>query len=151
MSPNDVLKQLKATGKGSLADRIGLEFISASVDEIGYATVSARLPVEGNTQPFGLLHGGANAMLAETVGSVASNITAQSLLGEGHITVGLDLNCTHHKSVRSGHVVGVARVISAGKTVITTHIDITDGESRLICTARLSCVVLKPRENGVKQ
>ena len=141
MTVTDVTENLKKIGMGALGERMGLEYLSATIDEQGYATVKASMPVEGNTQPYGLLHGGANAVLAESIGSVASGITAHTMFGEGHIVVGIDLNCTHHKSARSGLVVGVARIISAGKTIISSQIEIKDMESRLICTARLTCVV----------
>jgi len=141
MTVTDVTENLKEIGMGALAERMGLEYLSATIDERGYATVTASMPVEGNTQPYGLLHGGANAVLAESIGSVASGITAHTLFGEGHIVVGIDLNCTHHKSARSGLVVGVARIISAGKTIISSQIEIKDTDNRLICTARLTCVV----------
>lgn len=141
MTVTDVTENLKEIGMGALGERMGLEYISATIDEQGYATVTASMPVEGNTQPYGLLHGGANAVLAESIGSVASGITAHTLFGEGHIVVGIDLNCTHHKSARSGLVVGVARIISAGKTIISSQIEIKDMDDRLICTARLTCVV----------
>ena len=141
MTVTDVTENLKEIGMGALGERMGLEYLSATIDEQGYATVKASMPVEGNTQPYGLLHGGANAVLAESIGSVASGITAHTMFGEGHIVVGIDLNCTHHKSARSGLVVGVARIISAGKTIISSQIEIKDMESRLICTARLTCVV----------
>ena len=141
MTDTDVTENLKEIGMGALGERMGLEYISAIINEQGYATVTASMPVEGNTQPYGLLHGGANAVLAESIGSVASGITAHTLFGEGHIVVGIDLNCTHHKSARSGLVVGVARIISAGKTIISSQIEIKDMDDRLICTARLTCVV----------
>jgi len=141
MTVTDVTENLKEIGMGALGERMGLQYLSATIDERGYATVSASMPVEGNTQPYGLLHGGANAVLAESIGSVASGITAHTLFGEGHIVVGIDLNCTHHKSARSGLVVGIARIISAGKTIISSQIEIKDADNRLICTARLTCVV----------
>ncbi len=141
MTVTDVTENLKELGMGALGERMGLEYLSANIDEQGYATVTASMPVEGNTQPYGLLHGGANAVLAESIGSVASGITAHTLFGEGHIVVGIDLNCTHHKSARSGLVVGVARIISAGRTIISSQIEIKDTDNRLICTARLTCVV----------
>jgi 1,4-dihydroxy-2-naphthoyl-CoA hydrolase len=141
MTVTDVTENLKEIGMGALGERMGLEYLSATIDEQGYSTVTASMPVEGNTQPYGLLHGGANAVLAESIGSVASGITAHTMFGEGHIVVGIDLNCTHHKSARSGLVVGVARIISAGKTIISSQIEIKDMDSRLICTARLTCVV----------
>lgn len=141
MTDTDVTENLKKIGMGALGERMGLEYISATLDEKGYATVTASMPVDGNTQPYGLLHGGANAVLAESIGSIASGLTAHTMFGEGHIVVGIDLNCTHHKSARSGLVVGVARIISAGKTIISSQIEIKDPDNRLICTARLTCVV----------
>jgi 1,4-dihydroxy-2-naphthoyl-CoA hydrolase len=141
MTVTDVTENLKEIGMGALGERMGLEFLAATVDEQGYATVTASMPVEGNTQPYGLLHGGANAVLAESIGSVASGITAHTMFGDGHIVVGIDLNCTHHKSARSGLVVGVARIISAGRTIISSQIEIKDTDNRLICTARLTCAV----------
>ena len=141
MTVTDVTENLKEIGMGALAERMGLEYLSATIDEQGYATVTASMPVEGNTQPYGLLHGGANAVLAESIGSVASGITAHTMFGDGHIVVGIDLNCTHHKSARSGLVVGVARIISAGRTIISSQIEIKDTDNRLICSARLTCVV----------
>lgn len=143
MTTTDVTDQVTAIGMGALGERMGLEYVSAHIDDQGHAIVSATMPVEGNTQPYGLLHGGANAVLAESLGSIASGITAHTLCGEGHIVVGIDLNCTHHRSARSGLVMGQARIISAGKTIITSHIEIRDSEERLICTARLTCLVRK--------
>ncbi|MCF8551774.1 MAG: hotdog fold thioesterase, partial [Candidatus Nanopelagicales bacterium] len=85
--------------------------------------------------------GGANAVLAESLGSVASGITAHNLWGEGHVVVGIDLNCTHHRSARDGVVSGQSHIITAGKTVVTSAIEIRDADDRLICTARLTCLV----------
>jgi uncharacterized protein (TIGR00369 family) len=141
MTVTDVTEQVKNIGMGALGDRMGIEYLSAEIDERGFARVTASMPVEGNTQPYGLLHGGANAVLAESLGSVASGITAHTILGDGHIVVGIDLNCTHHKSARTGRVFGNARIISAGKTIISSQIEITDDANLLICTARLTCVV----------
>ena len=95
----------------------------------------ARIPVVGNTQPFGLLHGGASAVLAESVGSVLANLNA----GPGRFAVGIELSCTHHRSARDGWVTAIATPLSVGRTLVTTQIAVTDEEDRPVCTARLTC------------
>jgi 1,4-dihydroxy-2-naphthoyl-CoA hydrolase len=114
-----------------LADRMGLEIVSMSLDE-----VVGRLPVAGNRQPFGLLHGGASAVLAETLGSTLSALHA---LPE-RFPVGLELACTHHRSATEGYVTGVARPLHVGRTTSTSEIVITDDLGRRTCTAKLTCL-----------
>ena len=116
----------------TLVARLGITIIEASAD-----TVRATMPVVGNTQPYGLLHGGASAALAETVGSVGAMIHA----GEGAIAVGVDLNITHHRSATEGVVTAVATSLQRGRTVATYAVSIFDEEDRLIATARITCVV----------
>ena len=89
--------------RGDLAERMGMQLVEVSAQR----TV-ATMPVLGNTQPYGLLHGGASAALAETVASVA----AASHAGPGRIAVGIDLNATHHRAVRTGTVTAVATPLS---------------------------------------
>jgi uncharacterized protein (TIGR00369 family) len=115
---------------GSLAERMGIEVLEAGADRC-----VARMPVEGNTQPYGLLHGGASAVLAETVASIASAAHA----GEGRVAVGVDLNATHHRAVRSGYVTGVATPLAQGRSVASYEIVVTDDEGHRVCTARLTC------------
>lgn len=103
--------------------------------EVGPERVVARIPVAGNTQPFGLLHGGASAVLAEGTGSVLCNLHA----GPGRFAVGVELNCSHHRSARSGFVTATATPASMGRTLATADIVVTDDEGRRICTARLTC------------
>lgn len=141
MEPIDVTDRVREIGLGALGTRMGQVITSAVLDASGWAIVAGTMPVEGNTQPYGLLHGGANAVLAESLGSIAAGMTAHATLGDGHIVVGLDLNCTHHRSAREGVVTGVARIISAGRTVISAAIEIRDPEDRLVCTSRLTCLV----------
>ncbi|MFM7212671.1 MAG: PaaI family thioesterase [Actinomycetota bacterium] len=105
--------------------------------EVSAESVSARIPVEGNTQPFGLLHGGASAVLAESTGSVLANVNA----GEGRYAVGIELSCTHHRSAREGFVTATAVPLSVGRTLITCAISVVDDAGRLICSARLTCFV----------
>lgn len=114
-----------------LADRMGLEIVTMSLDE-----VVGRLPVAGNRQPFGLLHGGANAVLAETLGSTLSALHAMP----ERFPVGLELACTHHRSTTTGWVTGVARPVHVGRSTSTSEIVITDELGRRTCTAKLTCL-----------
>lgn len=125
--PRSILKTA-----GTLLERMEIE-----VGEISSGRVTARMPVAGNTQPYGLLHGGASAVLAETVGSVAAATHA----GHGRIAVGIELNCTHHRAAREGHVHAVAVPVHLGGTLATYAITITDDSGALICTSRLSCLL----------
>jgi len=120
---------------GALCDRMGIRLVEARPGR-----VVATMPVEGNTQPYGLLNGGASAVLAETLGSVAGSLHA----GPDHYVVGLDINCTHHRAVREGTVTGVATPIVEGSTIASYEIRISDEQDRPVCTARLTCLV-RPR------
>jgi uncharacterized protein (TIGR00369 family) len=99
------------------------------------------MPVEGNTQPYGLLHGGASAVLAETLGSYGAVLHA----GAGRIAVGIDLNVTHHRAVTSGVVTGVATPVHLGSTVATYQVVISDERDRRVATARLTCLLRDAR------
>jgi uncharacterized protein (TIGR00369 family) len=121
----------------ALLNRMGIALLEASPDR-----VVGTMPVEGNTQPFGLLHGGASCVLAETLGSWGATMHAQESFG-GY-AVGLEISATHHRSVRSGQVTGVATAIHRGGTVATYEIVITDDDGARVCTARLSCVLRRP-------
>lgn len=115
-----------------LTDRIGLTML-----ELDPARVVASMPVAGNLQPYGLLHGGANAVMAETLGSYIAALNA----GPGRAAVGLELTCTHHRAVHSGTVTGTATPVHVGRGTITSEIVITDDRGRRSCTAKLTCVV----------
>jgi len=97
----------------------------------------ARMPVAGNRQPYGLLHGGASVVLAETLGSFAAALHA----GPERIAVGIEISATHHRSATSGHVTGTATPISLGRTLATYEIVIVDDEGRRLCTSRLTCLL----------
>lgn len=114
-----------------LADRLGIELLHLGADE-----VVGRMPVAGNRQPYGLLHGGASAALAETLGSL---LAALNVLPE-RFPVGLELACTHHRSATSGHVTGTARVVHMGRSTSTSEIVVVDDEDRRVCTAKLTCL-----------
>ena len=95
------------------------------------------IPVHGNTQPYGMLHGGATAALAETVGSLA----AMAHAGDDQIAVGVDLNITHHRAVRDGLVHATASAVHLGRTTATYTISVTDDQQRIIASARLTCAI----------
>ncbi|THA35842.1 hotdog fold thioesterase [Streptomyces sp. A1277] len=117
---------------GHLGERMGVQILEASAER-----VVGTMPVEGNTQPYGLLHGGASAVLAETLGSVGTMLHG----GPAKLAVGVDLNCTHHRGVRSGLVTGVATPVHRGRTTATYEIAITDEQGKRVCTARLTCLL----------
>ncbi|MFD8305740.1 hotdog fold thioesterase [Streptomyces sp. NPDC059690] len=143
--PQEVIDEYAALGvdlpalfsAGHLGTRMGVEIVEASADR-----VVGTMPVEGNTQPYGLLHGGASAVLAETLGSVGSMLHG----GSSKIAVGVDLNCTHHRGVRSGLVTGVATPVHRGRSTATYEIVISDEEGRRVCTARLTCLLRDVRQ-----
>lgn len=122
-----------------LADRMGIELVTLGLDR-----VVGRMPVAGNRQPFGLLHGGANAVLAETLGSTLSALHA---LPE-RFPVGLELTCTHHRSATADWVTGVATPLHVGRSTSTTAIVITDDDDRVTCTAKLTCLHRDTRPQG---
>ncbi|MEV6716318.1 hotdog fold thioesterase [Lentzea sp. NPDC051208] len=112
---------------------MGIEITQWDVNEM-----IGTMPVKGNRQPYGLLHGGANAVLAESLGSMAAAIHGQKL---DKIAVGLELSCTHHRAARDGVVTGVCRPIHLGRSTATLEIVITDENGNRTCTARLTCTL----------
>ncbi|KIZ18319.1 PaaI family thioesterase [Streptomyces natalensis] len=138
--PQEILDQWAGLGldlpalfsAGHLGERMSVQVTEAAPDRI-----VGTMPVEGNTQPYGLLHGGASAVLAETLGSVGSMLHG----GPTKIAVGVDLNCTHHRGTRSGLVTGVATPVHRGRSTATYEIVITDEHDKRVCTARLTCLL----------
>jgi uncharacterized protein (TIGR00369 family) len=122
---------------GTLIERMGIEIV-----EVGPDRTVGTMPVEGNTQPQGLLHGGASAVLAETLGSIAANAHA----GPGRLAVGIELSATHHRSARSGLLTGTATAVHRGGTLATYEIVVEDPQSRRVCTARLTCMLIERRD-----
>jgi 1,4-dihydroxy-2-naphthoyl-CoA hydrolase len=117
---------------GTLADRMGIEILSASASQ-----VVATMPVDGNIQPLGLLHGGASCVLAETIGSLGALLHA----GIGRVVVGIEISATHHRGVREGEVTAVATLVHGGRTLATYDIVVTDEAGRRVCTSRLTCLI----------
>ncbi|WP_454294886.1 PaaI family thioesterase [Salana multivorans] len=123
---------------GTLIERLGMRIVSVTAAEC-----VATMPVAGNTQPFGLLHGGASAALAETVGSFAAQTHAVAVRpGANARAVGLELSITHHRSAREGVVTARARAQHLGRTTATYLVEVIDAEERLISSARLTCLLL---------
>jgi 1,4-dihydroxy-2-naphthoyl-CoA hydrolase len=121
---------------GALDERLGITVTEQSAER-----VAASLPVAGNTQSLGRLHGGATAALAEAVGSWAAMIHAS---GYGKICVGVDLNITHHRGARDGRIHAVATPAHRGRRMATYDIRVTDDDGRLIATARITNLLVNP-------
>lgn len=113
-----------------------LQLMGIVVSEASPERVVATMPVKGNTQPYGLLHGGASCVLAESLGSIGSALHAAA---SGKVAVGVDINATHHRAVRDGVVTGVATPIYLGRTTTSYEVVVTDDRDKRVCTARITC------------
>lgn len=130
------LEEVRESRKGTLAETLGIEILSASPDE-----VVGRMPVDARTkQPAGLLHGGASVALAETLASIGGCLRVWN---EGKAAVGLEINANHLRAVRSGHVTGTARCLHAGSQTQVWEIRIVDERQRLTCVGRCSLFNVK--------
>jgi uncharacterized protein (TIGR00369 family) len=136
MINEEFLKFYKERGSGALDQKMGIKILEAEQGRL-----VGTMPVEGNTQPMGLLHGGANVVLAESLGSIGTSLHA----GPNRKIVGVDINATHHKSATTGLVTGVATAISLGKTLCSWEIIITNEAGERTCTARITCLILAER------
>lgn len=132
-------KRWNGTGE-QLSERLGIEIVDNDPNHL-----VATMPVSGNRQPYGLLHGGASAVLAETVGSYAAGMLA----GPDHIAVGVELNCSHHRSATQGRVTAVCTPIHTGRTMSSFEIVISDENGRRTCTARLTCAIRPAHHAGL--
>jgi uncharacterized protein (TIGR00369 family) len=137
MVNEEFLNFYKERGTGELDAKMGIKIIEASSNRI-----VATMPVDGNRQVIGLLHGGANVVLAESLGSIGTSLHA----GFDRKIVGIDINATHHKSATSGLVTGVATAITLGKTLCTWEIVISNEAGERTCTARITCLILAKRD-----
>lgn len=133
---SEFMAQLRERGSGALDKKMGIEIVEASPQRL-----VATMPVAGNTQPLGLLHGGASVVLAESLGSIGTQLHA----GAERRVVGVDINATHHKSATEGIVTAVATAISLGRTMCSYEIVITNEGGQRICTARITCLILAQR------
>lgn len=124
------MEDLSQAPRGALAETMGIE-LSLDGD-----VVVATMPVAGNTQPYGILHGGATAVLVETVGSVASAVASP-----GRFPVGIELSVTHHRSASQGVVTARAERLHVGRTLASYLVPVTDEAGRQIATGRLTCLL----------
>ncbi|MDR7280217.1 PaaI family thioesterase [Catenuloplanes atrovinosus] len=124
-------------GPGDLVRLMGI-----TIGEVTAERVTGTMRVEGNTQPYGLLHGGASCVLAETLGSLGAGAHGRTV--GRPIAMGVDINATHHKAVREGVVVGVASPVFRGVSIATYEIIITDQSGDRVCTARITCHLRRP-------
>ncbi|MEY2848099.1 MAG: hypothetical protein RI885_764 [Actinomycetota bacterium] len=125
----ELVDRLVSTRGGALCRTMGIEF-----DELSAERSVARMPVEGNTQVIGLLHGGAHVVLAESLGSVSSAIHA----GPGRYAVGIEINATHSRSITEGWVTGTCTALVLGRTLATHEIVMTDEAGRRLSTVRMT-------------
>ncbi|MFE1645017.1 hotdog fold thioesterase [Microbacterium sp. P01] len=119
-------------GVGALAEKMGMEFLEFTIERC-----VATLPVEGNTQPVGLMHGGAYVVLGESLGSMAANLHA----GPGRLAVGVDINATHTRSATSGVVTGVCVPLHLGRSVTVHEIVVSDDQGRRCSTIRITNMI----------
>lgn len=132
----DFMAQIMERGISPLDSKLGIVLLEASPQRL-----VATMPVEGNQQAVGLLHGGANVVLAESLGSIGTALHA----GLDRRIVGVDINATHHKAAVAGIVTAVATPISLGKTLCSYEIVITNEDGDRTCTARITCLILAKR------
>jgi 1,4-dihydroxy-2-naphthoyl-CoA hydrolase len=131
-------RSIRGGSLGSLIPKLGIEFV-----EIGPAAIVARMPVEGNTQPYGILHGGATAALLETIASFGGGL----LVEPDRLVMGIELNVNHIRSVRSGFVSARGIPLHIGRTTAVWDMRVHDDEGRLVAAGRLTLAVLEqPRE-----
>lgn len=128
------LEQLNRLSRGTAIEALGIVFTAAGDDWL-----QATMPVDARTrQPYGLLHGGASVLLAETLGSSAGNLC----VAEGQVCVGVEINANHLRAVRSGRVTGTARPLHVGGRTQVWGIHIEDERGRLCCVSRLTLAVV---------
>ncbi|HEX4911910.1 MAG TPA: hotdog fold thioesterase [Permianibacter sp.] len=133
-SGEPTLASVTARNANSMVEHLGIEFVSLTDNSL-----SARMPVDQRTrQPFGLLHGGANVVLAETLGSVAGNL----VVPDDRMVVGVEINANHLRAVRDGYVIGTTTPVHLGRSTQVWDIRIEDAEGRLSCVSRLTLAVV---------
>jgi 1,4-dihydroxy-2-naphthoyl-CoA hydrolase len=132
-SAQQITEAYIAASKNTLIERMGITLLEATAQR-----VVGTMPVAGNTQPLGLLHGGASCVLAETLGSLGSALHA----GPDRVTVGIEINATHHRAASAGQVTGTASLLHGGRTTTTYEVVITDDQGQRVCTSRLTCLLI---------
>ena len=127
-------------GMGALNEKMGVELVELSAER-----VVATMPVEGNTQPYGLLHGGASVVLAESLGSIGDGLHGYP----DRAPVGVDINATHHRSATSGVITGTATAIHLGRTSASYEVVLTDERGKRVCTSRITCALVPLERVGL--
>ena len=134
--PNDLdpelVERLVTSGGGALAVKMGIDFVELSAEHS-----IATMPVDGNTQVVGLLHGGAHVVLGESLGSMHANLLA----GPGRLAVGVDINATHTRSATQGLVTGTCTPIHVGRSMTVHEIVVTDDQGRRVSTVRITNLI----------
>lgn len=123
------LEFFERRGGGELAEKMGFEILELSAER-----AVGTMPVEGNRQPLGILHGGAHVVLAESLGSMAASVHA----GTGRIAMGIELNASHSRSISTGLVTGTCTALHLGRTLCTHEVVMTDEEGRRLSTVRIT-------------
>ena len=132
------VEALTALGRNTADEHLGLEIL-----EVGDDYIRARVPVDHRTrQPYGLIHGGVNVVLAESLGSLGANFACPP----GHHAVGLDINANHLRGVSSGWVTGTARPVHIGRTTQVWQIDMQDDQGKPSCVSRITMAVLEAKD-----
>ena len=135
MDKQKAIEQINIFGKNTMMDSLGIK-----ITDFGDDYICGKMPVDERTiQPFGLLHGGASAALAETLGSIAGGMKVDH---EGKTVVGIEINCNHLRSARSGWVHGIAKPIKLGKKIQVWNIEIKNDSDDLVAVSRLTLAVI---------
>lgn len=138
---NVSLESLKTFGKGTMTEHLGVEWV-----ELGKDFFKAKMPVDHRTiQPYGLLHGGASCVLAETLGSVASHLVIDP---SEFYCVGIEINANHIRSATKGFVYGICSPLHTGSSTHVWDIRITNEEEKLVCISRLTVAIMKKKASG---
>lgn len=134
----DAIAQLGGRGLGALAESMGIRLVELTAER-----AVATMPVDGNTQPLGVVHGGAYVVLAETLGSMAANVSVYP----EKVAVGIEVNASHSRSAKAGIVTGTCRAISLGKSLTVHEIAITDEAGRRLSTVRITNFIMERPQN----
>ena len=139
MDKENIIKLISDRSKGTMVSALGIE-----ITDLGDEYISGKMPVDERTkQPFGLLHGGASAAFAETLGSIGAGNQVDL---EQYSVVGIELNSSHLKAVKSGWVYGRATPIRIGRAIQVWDINITNEKDEAVCKSRLTLAVIKKND-----
>ena len=139
MNKKEIIDKIHDRSSSTMVENLGIKII-----DIGENFVSGKMPVDKRTkQPFGLLHGGASVALAETLGSIGAGMQVDQT---SHSVVGIEINASHLKAVKTGWVFGKATAIRIGKKIQVWGIDIKDENDKFVCKSRLTLAVIEKND-----